>query len=193
MAFLKSHNDNFFQKFFAAFKVPTPEDGMSLVDRRGKVINEHYLLKRWKNGQDAGQFSTAANVVSESGSRIWAMPKDARSKNLSVWVEELCREAVDKLYQTAIKYNRLVEELQRKFKEKDGHILQMKRVIGCTTTAAAKYTRTIQDAAPDVILVEEAGEILECHVVTALGKAAKQLILIGDHKYVLSHASTTRF
>jgi hypothetical protein len=142
-------------------------------------------LKRWKNGQDAGQFSDEANVVSESGSRIWAMPKDARSKNLSKWVEELCREAVDDLYQIAKKYNRSVEELQKKFKEKDGHILQMKRVIGCTTTAAAKYTQTIQDAAPDVILVEEAGEILECHVVTALGEAAKQLILIGDHKYVL--------
>jgi hypothetical protein len=158
---------------------------MLKVGRGGKVVDQHYLLKRWKNGQDAGQFSAEANVVSESGSRIWAMPKDARSKNLSMWVEELCREAVDDLYQIAKKYNRSVEELQKKFKEKDGHILQMKRVIGCTTTAAAKYTQTIQDAAPDVILVEEAGEILECHVVTALGEAAKQLILIGDHKYVL--------
>ncbi|KAJ6497671.1 P-loop containing nucleoside triphosphate hydrolase protein [Mycena sanguinolenta] len=182
MAFLEFHDDDFFQDFFTAFEVPASEDGMSLVGSGGKVIGEHYLLQRWKNGQDAGQFLTSANVVSESGSRIWAMPKDARSKNLSMWVEELCREAVDELYQTAKKYNKSVEELQRKFKEKDGHILQMKRVIGCTTTAAAKYTQTIQDAAPDVILVEEAGEILECHVVTALGEGAKQLILIGDHK-----------
>ncbi|KAJ7857548.1 P-loop containing nucleoside triphosphate hydrolase protein [Mycena leptocephala] len=182
MAFLEFHDDDFFQECFAAFEVPTPEDDMLKVGRGGKVVDQHYLLKRWKNGQDADQFSDEANVVSESGSRIWAMPKDARSKNLSKWVEELCREAVDDLYQIAKKYNRSVEELQKKFKEKDGHILQMKRVIGCTTTAAAKYTQTIQDAAPDVILVEEAGEILECHVVTALGEAAKQLILIGDHK-----------
>jgi superfamily I DNA and/or RNA helicase len=76
-----------------------------------------------------------------------------------------------------------VNELDRKFKEKDGYILKSKRIIGCTTTAAAKYTRNIHDAAPDVILVEEAGEILESHVITALGHAAKQLVLIGDHKY----------
>ncbi|KAJ6531120.1 P-loop containing nucleoside triphosphate hydrolase protein [Mycena capillaripes] len=182
MAFLEFHEDDFFQAFFEAFQVPTAEDGMSIVGDKGKAIGEHYLLQRWKNGQDAGQFSDATNVVSESGSRIWAMPKDARLKNLSMWVGELGREEVDELYQTAKKYNKLIDELQRKFKEKDGAILQMKRVIGCTTTAAAKYTQTIQDAAPDVILVEEAGEILECHVVTALGEAAKQLILIGDHK-----------
>ncbi|KAF8958975.1 P-loop containing nucleoside triphosphate hydrolase protein [Flammula alnicola] len=46
----------------------------------------------------------------------------------------------------------------------------------------SKYTRNIHEAAPDVVLVEEAGEILESHVITALGHAAKQLILIGDHK-----------
>ncbi|KAJ6542569.1 hypothetical protein B0H19DRAFT_302681 [Mycena capillaripes] len=182
MAFLEFHKDNVFREFFEALVVPTPKDGMSFVDRKGRAIGEHYLLKRWRKGWNAGQFSTAANVVSESGSRIWAMPNDARFKNLSVWAEALCREAVEKLCQAAKEYNKLVEQLQRKFKEKDGHILQRKRVIGCTTTAAAKYTQTIQEAAPDVILVEEAGEILECHVITALGESAKQLILIGDHK-----------
>jgi superfamily I DNA and/or RNA helicase len=33
-----------------------------------------------------------------------------------------------------------------------------------------------------VLLVEEAGEILESHILTALGSRTKQLILIGDHK-----------
>ena len=35
---------------------------------------------------------------------------------------------------------------------------------------------------PGVVLVEEAGEILESHILTALGPETKQLVLIGDHK-----------
>ncbi|KAL6920984.1 hypothetical protein FSST1_005010 [Fusarium sambucinum] len=35
---------------------------------------------------------------------------------------------------------------------------------------------------PDIILVEEAGEILDAHIITAMSASVKQLILIGDHK-----------
>ena len=35
---------------------------------------------------------------------------------------------------------------------------------------------------PEVVLVEEAGEILEAHVLASLSKNCKHLIMIGDHK-----------
>lgn len=37
-------------------------------------------------------------------------------------------------------------------------------------------------ANPDVIFVEEAGEVLESHVLTAMMANTEQLVLIGDHK-----------
>lgn len=55
-------------------------------------------------------------------------------------------------------------------------------IIRCTTTAAAKYVQALQSISPGVLVVEEAGEILESHALTALGPKTKQLILIGDHK-----------
>jgi hypothetical protein len=58
-----------------------------------------------------------------------------------------------------------------------------KRIIGCTTTGAAMFAQDIRAANPDVLLVEEAGEILESHVLTAMGQNTSQMILIGDHKY----------
>ncbi|KAG1721719.1 AAA domain-containing protein [Suillus paluster] len=60
--------------------------------------------------------------------------------------------------------------------------LMGKRIIGCTTTGAAKFAQDIRGAKPDVLLVEEAGEILESHVLTAMGESTSQMILIGDHK-----------
>lgn len=61
-------------------------------------------------------------------------------------------------------------------------ILNEKRIIACTTTGAAKHGERIRAASPTVVLVEEAGEILESHVLTAMGPKTDQLILIGDHK-----------
>ena len=49
-------------------------------------------------------------------------------------------------------------------------------------SAAAKYAKELQSASRDVILVEEAGEILESHILTTLASQTQQLILIGDHK-----------
>jgi len=57
-----------------------------------------------------------------------------------------------------------------------------KRIIGCTTTGAAKFAQDIHAAKPDVLLIEEAGEILESHVLTAMSENTSQVILIGEHK-----------
>jgi hypothetical protein len=59
-------------------------------------------------------------------------------------------------------------------------ILSKARVIGCTTTAAAKYTSMLQDpkVAPAVVMVEEAGELLEVHALTSLSPRTKQLIMV---------------
>ncbi|KAL2754181.1 hypothetical protein ACRALDRAFT_1049679 [Sodiomyces alcalophilus JCM 7366] len=60
--------------------------------------------------------------------------------------------------------------------------IQSKRVIACTTTGAAMYSSLLKAAKPNVVLVEEAGEILEAHVLSALHSETKQVVLIGDHK-----------
>ncbi|PHH75307.1 hypothetical protein CDD82_4490 [Ophiocordyceps australis] len=44
------------------------------------------------------------------------------------------------------------------------------------------YQSIIASASPDIVIVEEAGEILESHVFAALSESVKHLILIGDHK-----------
>jgi len=172
-------------KFYAAFKVPKSDDGMTVMGKGGRVADEFYLIRRWRQGGDPEIFSDAPNVL--EAHEIWSMKKASRQALVNQWVEKICKEEVERLCETASQYNITVDELDRKFKEKDGYILESKRIIGCTTTAAAKYTCKIREAAPDVVLVEEAGEILESHIVTALGHTAKQLILqlilIGDHKY----------
>ncbi|KAK0188464.1 P-loop containing nucleoside triphosphate hydrolase protein [Armillaria mellea] len=166
--------------FYNAFQVPISEDGMNIVGGKGRKVDQFYLLQCWRTGQNAGVFMRSGNVKAATG--IWNMSSETRRSHLANWEEAIRKDEIENLYNVAHTYNRLLDELNLKFRERDSFVLRSKRIIGCTTTAAAKYGVAIQSATPDVVLVEEAGEILESHIVTALGTAAKQLILIGDHK-----------
>lgn len=163
-----------------AFAVPEQDDGMQVVGSKGRAIGATYLLDRWLKGEDAGVFSNAESVV--FASEVWELNHAERNKKYQSWVDELEHERVENLYITLTTYNEHHNKLEEAFAARDISALKGKRVIGCTTTAAAKYGFSIQAAAPDVVLVEEAGEILESHILTALGPNLSQLILIGDHK-----------
>ncbi|KAJ3362658.1 hypothetical protein GGF32_005680 [Allomyces javanicus] len=69
--------------------------------------------------------------------------------------------------------------------------MRQKKIIGMTTTGAAKFQDTLRALAPKVLLCEEAGEVLEAHVLAALSPSVQQLVLIGDHKQL--RPSTTEF
>ena len=51
-----------------------------------------------------------------------------------------------------------------------------------TTTAAARYQQVLHMVKPRIVIVEEAAEVLESHIVSALSAGTHHLILIGDHK-----------
>ena len=57
--------------------------------------------------------------------------------------------------------------------------LRQVKVIGMTTTGAAKYQDVLQRVKPRVIIVEEAAEVLEAHIIASLNPHCQQLILIG--------------
>jgi superfamily I DNA and/or RNA helicase len=50
-----------------------------------------------------------------------------------------------------------------------------------TTTCAARNHDLLVALGAKVVIVEEAGEILESHILTALTPSIEHLILIGDH------------
>jgi hypothetical protein len=167
-------------EYFEAFFVPPDDDGMVRVGKKGRAVTKTYLLDRWVKGEDAGIFND--RICDEETAMIWKMSLSDRKNQVTKWKSEILKSRVEPIHANAKEYNERQDQLNRELNANVAAILKSKRIIGCTTTAAAKYSHDIQRAAPDVLLVEEAGEILECHVLTALGAETKQLILIGDHK-----------
>ncbi|KAF8206569.1 P-loop containing nucleoside triphosphate hydrolase protein [Mycena galopus ATCC 62051] len=168
-------------EFYEAFLVPPSEDGdMMLIGRGGQAMQRDYLLHQWAQGRDGGVLKQHPSVLGSPD--VWQMQTPARKSKLKDWKQALLEEKVQHFTEIAREYNETQTQLVRKFTANTVATLRSKRVIGCTTTAAAKYTESIQSASPGVLLVEEAGEILESHVLTALGQTTEQLILIGDHR-----------
>lgn len=44
------------------------------------------------------------------------------------------------------------------------------------------FAKQLKSVKPGVLLLEEAGEILESHVLTSLSAHTKHVVMIGDHK-----------
>ncbi|KAJ5360713.1 hypothetical protein N7517_009904 [Penicillium concentricum] len=65
--------------------------------------------------------------------------------------------------------------------ERDYCILQEARIIGMTTTGLSKYRGLVSSLNPQVILIEEAAEVLEAPVAVACLPSLQHLILVGDH------------
>ncbi|RMZ71440.1 ATPase AAA-type core [Pyrenophora seminiperda CCB06] len=174
--YLEFSNDS---EFFDAFIVPEQSDGMSIVDSKGKAIGAHYLLDQWTAGKDPGVFKDAAL---QEYPNVWKMDLPARTSFYDRWVMSLLQDNVSDIGTLFVKYDNCQEQLKQLNRERDTHLIKEKRIIGCTTTGAAMKTDSLRNAAPGVILVEEAGEILESHILTAMTPKTKQLVLIGDHK-----------
>lgn len=55
-------------------------------------------------------------------------------------------------------------------------------MIGCTTTRVARDRELFKKFGIEVLVVEEAGEVIEANTLTGLLPSLQQLITIGDHK-----------
>jgi DNA replication protein DnaC len=165
--------------FHAAFQLPDLDPDDQLVGEGGKKVGEFYLYDRWRNGHDAGVLISAVSAEHEA---IWKMNKAARASKIRTWEQALLQERISGVGSHVESYNRTERTLRDAWDQKTTRILQSKRIIACTTTAAAKYTKHLHSATPGIVIVEEAGEILESHVLTAMTPNTKQLVLIGDHQ-----------
>ena len=169
--------------FFEALQVPElpgGEAGWAQVGHNNRALQPDHFFKNWRAGKGPG---LANYRIPSEHRQVWQMAPAQRRARLAEWSAQLVKEQVAEIESLVSRYDACQQNIDRQYKQGETSTLKSKRVIACTTTAAAKYHHMIRAAQPDVVLVEEAGEILESHVLTSLASpSVKQLILIGDHQ-----------
>jgi hypothetical protein len=166
--------------FFEAFNPPEQEDAMVLVGRKGKAVDASYLFSRWSDGEE--HKLPSLEHLTEEARQVWSMATSERESHRREWKAALIKERAVNLQSLMQRLDVCQNKLDNVWNEKTRNILKAKRIIGCTTTAAAMYAADLGLVSPGIVLLEEAGEILESHVLTAMSPQTKQLVLIGDHQ-----------
>ncbi|KAI9014572.1 RNA helicase [Phycomyces nitens] len=127
--------------------------------------DNHDVLERWMKDDDVS---------------MW--PLSVRLKAHKKWASQLQKEQGQAIKSLVARYEECSKEIRKMQVKNDALICREARVVGLTSTAAAKYHDLLEEMRPKVMVVEEAAEMLEAHIVTALTQSLQHLILIGDHE-----------
>ncbi|KAI9554746.1 hypothetical protein GHT06_020022 [Daphnia sinensis] len=86
-----------------------------------------------------------------------------------------------KLHQLEQVYRGQIIEFNAIRTESEEALCRSVDVIGLTTTGAARRRELLTRLQPKIVLVEEAAQVLEPHIVASLTASCQHLIMIGDH------------
>ncbi|XP_037356024.1 NFX1-type zinc finger-containing protein 1 [Talpa occidentalis] len=120
---------------------------------------------------------------------IWQLDLNSRWQLYRLWLQMYQADTRRKILNFERQYHTSAEKMAEVRRHEDLHILKGAMVIGMTTTGAAKYRQILQEVAPQIVIVEEAAEVLEAHTIATLSKACQHLILIGDHQQLCPSAN----
>ncbi|XP_078271702.1 NFX1-type zinc finger-containing protein 1-like [Rhinoraja longicauda] len=120
---------------------------------------------------------------------IWDLNLLDRWRLYRLWLSEYQVETKCEILKYEQEYQEIVHRLAELRNQEEIIILRRSKVVGMTTTGAAKYRNLLQDIQPKIIIVEEAAEVLEAHIITTLSSACEHLILIGDHQQLRPSAT----
>jgi hypothetical protein len=161
------------------FEVPNNGyDGFQAVGADGKAIGEGYLWTLWADGK-----KPPAALRQFANYPLWKLSHHERKEQMRQWEEEHLREPNRAQLNTDLRvYASANDELEAIRDSKKLSVLRTAKVIGCTTTGASMYKNLLDLVRPRFLIVEEAGEVLEAHILSALRPHTERMVLIGDHK-----------
>ncbi|KAL1734067.1 hypothetical protein EV714DRAFT_203327 [Schizophyllum commune] len=114
----------------------------------------------------------------------WNLNLRDRTRLAKHWEEEVRQMAyaanLDEFEQRRIQYLEACQNYDNVKNESRRELLRRTELIGCTTTGAAKLVSLLNAISPKVLMVEEAGQVLEAHILASLVPSVQHLIEIGD-------------
>ena len=97
------------------------------------------------------------------------------------WVEKYKLDMQKRLEFLSRRHNQHAQIVQKLRLEVDKEALEEACIVAMTTTGSSRYHEVLKEIGPRIVIVEEAAEVFESHIVASLSKNCEHLILIGDH------------
>lgn len=180
---LKFHLQRRHPRIFSQFS-RFDEDGFKTVGKepfevwnqgtKGKNINEANALDE--------TITTLQELVQNASRNVHGLSVSERRRLVEFWVQEIHENKTDELFELVKDSHAIHKQQEYIHDEVDRRVLQTADVIGVTTTGLAKRISVLQRVHCKVIICEEAGEVMEPHMISALLPRVEHFIQIGDHQ-----------
>lgn len=142
------------------------------LNRRLEYFKKYRTLQN--NNKQEYKFDEVKDLYSLKPEQRWQLYFSA--------VNVLKNELLAKMNGLLDQHNTASQELNEVATLIDGEVMKTVRVVGVTTSTAARRHDLMRKLHSPIVIVEEAAEVLEAHIVASLTHQCQHLILIGDHK-----------
>ncbi|OIW28699.1 NFX1-type zinc finger-containing protein 1 [Coniochaeta ligniaria NRRL 30616] len=121
-------------------------------------------------------------LTARAGQNIDSLLPSERRFLADHWADIIQREETEHLFANIRESENLYECVNSVHSEVNRRSLLTADIIGVTTTALARDIATLQKLRAKVVVCEEAAEVLEAHMISALMPGVEHIIQIGDHQ-----------
>jgi hypothetical protein len=122
------------------------------------------------------------NVLRRAAADVHSLSNAEKRALVKKWTDEICYDVAAGFSATVDKTTKTQQLLQDIHDESDRRVLQGADVIGVTTSGLAKRISLLKHVRCKVIICEEAGEVMEPHMISAMLPTVEHCIQIGDHE-----------
>lgn len=142
----------------------------------------------WKNGTGedisklADSLGTVFNILQKANNDVFNVCLNDRQILLNHWLQEMHEDLNDDIFDSIKEFEECKGSIATIHDEIDRRVLQTAEVIGVTTSGLAKRISVLRHIHAKVVICEEAGEVSEAHLLSALIPSVQSLIQIGDHQ-----------
>ena len=181
---LEIHHNSHFQQLFGR---GVDEDGFQEV--KGKRFS---IFNSWIKGAPKRINSTrpVALLLNANLNDLSGFERSALHKH---WVQQTANELNRHFLHALDSHREIKESLKKCHSEINLRCLLRAHVIGVTTTGLARNLDVLRRVRAKLLIIEEAGEVLEAHALTALLPSAEHAILIGDHEQLRPQINNYEF
>ncbi|XP_048478338.1 NFX1-type zinc finger-containing protein 1 isoform X3 [Plutella xylostella] len=157
-------------------------NNVNIANKLNRRVNDLKMeIKRYKD-LSVHIHNNALNINITSRDHPGQFTVEERWQIYYKWARKLADSAKEKMVPLQVLQKNAYTAYEESRMIMDLKVLKKAKVFGMTTTGAAKNRKLLQSLAPNIVIVEEAAEVLESHIITALTRHCQHLILIGDHQ-----------
>jgi hypothetical protein len=120
-----------------------------------------------RNGEMRPAATLIKQVLKKAAVNVHSLSQQEKQMLMDSWCQQIHDDALDDLYESVKTTDSAHKQLTDIHDEVDRRVLQAADVIGITTTGLAKRISTLQRVQCKIVICEEAGEVMEPHMISA--------------------------